>query len=121
MTRQWSPYVVERVARGLLATLRDFGVLEGAANKRLASIYLSFEAFAFVALYLKRQQASGKRLISHPDWNLFFLVPQAVEHYFVEAHQRHLLEYHAAGSVIRISFPTYSIEEYAHVVAQRAH
>ena len=33
----WSPTVATKVARGLLAALRDFGILEGRAQKRLAS------------------------------------------------------------------------------------
>jgi Putative inner membrane protein (DUF1819) len=31
----WSPTVAKKVARGLLAALRDFGILEGRAKKRL--------------------------------------------------------------------------------------
>jgi hypothetical protein len=38
-----------------------------------------------------------------------------------EAHQQGLLEYHAAGSVTRLSFPVTTLEEYAHVLTQRAH
>jgi hypothetical protein len=32
-----------------------------------------------------------------------------------------LLDYHAAGSVVRIVFPSESIEEYVHVILERAH
>lgn len=91
-----------------MSTLRDFGILQGAVNKRLAPVYLPIEAFAYIALYLRQGQPSGERLINHPEWRLFFLSPPAVERFFVEAHQYHLLEYHAAGSIIRISFPTTS-------------
>jgi hypothetical protein len=119
-TSQWSENTVTRATRNLIATLRDFGVLQGAAKKRLAPIYLPVEAFAYIAMALRRDQPSGERLLQHPEWRLFFLSPGAVERFFVEAHQRHLLEYHAAGSVIRITVPAQSIEEYAHVILQRA-
>jgi hypothetical protein len=119
-TSQWSENTITRATRNLIATLRDFGVLQGAAKKRLAPIYLPVEAFAYIAMALRRGQPSGERLLQHPEWRLFFLSPGAVERFFVEAHQRHLLEYHAAGSVIRITFPAQSIEEYAHVILQRA-
>lgn len=115
----WSEATTLRVTQGLMSTLRDFGILQGAVNKRLAPVYLPIEAFAYIALYLRQGQPSGERLINHPEWRLFFLSPPAVERFFVEAHQYHLLEYHAAGSIIRISFPTDSLEEYAHVVLQR--
>lgn len=117
----WSEETILRVTQGLLSTLRDFGVLQGAANKRLAPIYLPVEAFAYLAFYLQQQQPSGERLLDDPEWQLFFLSRHTVERFFLEAHQHHLLEYHAAGSIIRITFPAKSIEEYAHALTQRAH
>ncbi len=118
---QWSDYTVLRVTRGLLSTLRDFGVLEGILHKHIAPIYLPVEAFAYLAFYLQQRQPSGERLLDDPEWQLFFLSRHAVEQFFLEAHQHHLLEYHAAGSIIRITFPTISIEEYAYALTQRAH
>jgi Putative inner membrane protein (DUF1819) len=117
----WSEETILRVTQGLLSTLRDFGVLQGATNKRLAPIYLPIEAFSYLAFYLQQQQPSGERLLDDPEWQLFFLTRHAVERFFLEAHQHHLLEYHAAGSIIRITFPAKSIEEYAHALTQRAH
>ncbi len=115
----WSEPTLVRVAQGLMATLRDFGVLQGAVHKRLAPMYLPVEAFAYVAFYLHQEQPSGERLLGHPEWRLFFLTPQAVERFFVEAHQCRLLEYYAVGSIIRVTFPADSIEEYARALAQR--
>lgn len=117
----WSDSTISRVAQGLLATLRDFGLLQGASKKQIASPYLSVEAFAWIAFCLRRRQPSGEKLIHDPEWRLFLLAPQAVEYLFLEAHQQRLLEYHAAGSVIRISFPAESLKEYARVIAQRPH
>lgn len=118
---EWSEITTGRVAQGLLATLRDFGVLQGAVRKRIAPPYLPTTAFAYVMFYLKRHQPSGARLVEHLDWRLFFLSREAVERFLFEAHQRGLLEYHAAGSVTRLSFPATDLEEYAHVLADRAH
>ena len=117
---RWQTYTTRRVAQGLLATLRDFGILEGKVNKRLAPIHLPLAAFAYIAFYLHENQRSGERLIEHPEWQLFFLRTQAVEKLFMEAHQHRLLEYHAAGSVIRITFPSQSLEDYASVISERA-
>ena len=118
---QWSENTLVRATRELLSTLRDFGILQGAVNKRLAPVYLPVEAFAYVAFYLRLHQPSGERLLDDPEWRLFFLTHQDVERSFVEAHQHHLLEYRAAGSIIRITFPSNSLEEYAHALAQRAY
>jgi hypothetical protein len=121
MTGRWSDTTLERTTRELLATLRDFGILQGGAKKRLAPLYLPREAFAYIAFYLQQRQPSGERLLNDPEWQLFFLSAQMVERCFLEAHQWHLLEYHAAGSIIRITFPATSLEEYAYALTQRAY
>ena len=71
-------------------------------------------------LYLKQHQSSGVKLVEHPDWRLFFLSREGVERFLFEAHQQRLLEYHAAGSVVRLTFPAETLEDYAHVLTQRA-
>jgi hypothetical protein len=120
-TGAWSQNTTVRVAQGLLSTLRDFGVLQGAINKRIATVYLPVTAFAYIAFYLKQHQPSGAKLLDDPDWKLFFLSREGVERFLVEAHQRGLLEFQAAGTVVRITFPATSLEDYAHALAQRAH
>jgi hypothetical protein len=117
---RWSEQTTVRVAQGLLATLRDFGVLQGAMNKRIAPPNLPISSFAYIAYYLHRGQASGERLLQSKKWALFFLSTNEIEQHFIEAHQRRLLEYYAAGPVIRITFPSESLEEYARVVFERA-
>jgi len=101
--------------------LRDFGVLQGLNNKRLAPAYLRIDAFCYIAYYLSRIQPQENVFWKAKKWQLFFLRTEAVEHLFMEAHQQHLLDYHAAGSVVRIVFPSESIEEYFHVILERAH
>jgi hypothetical protein len=118
-TGHWSEYTITRISQGLLSTLRDFGVLQGATKKKIAPAFLPIEAFAYIMFYLKQHQLSGAKLIELPDWKLFFLSREGVERFLFEAHQRELLEYHVAGSVTRLTFPAESLEEYANVLAQR--
>jgi hypothetical protein len=115
----WSEPTMTRISQGLLSALRDFGVLEGAVNKKIAAIYLPIEAFAYIAFFLKQHQPSGAKLLELPDWKLFFLSRETVERFLFEAHQQGLLEYHVAGSVTRLTFPANSLEEYAGVLTQR--
>lgn len=119
ITSQWSDKTTIRVAQHLLATLRDFGVMEGIKDKRISVPYLPPGAFAYIAFYLKLSQSSGVKILKHPSWKLFFLSQEAVERFFVESHQLGLLRYNAAGSVIRIDFPALNIMEYANVIAER--
>jgi hypothetical protein len=118
-TGPWSEPTINRIAQGLLSALRDFGVLQGAVNKKIAPSFLPAEAFAYIVFYLKQHQPSGARLLELPDWKLFFLSREGVERFLFEAHQRDLLEYHVAGSVTRLTFPANTLEEYANVLAQR--
>jgi hypothetical protein len=117
---KWSEPTIVRIAQGLLSALRDFGVLQGAVRKRIAPAYLPVTAFAYLAFYFKQRQPSGAKLVELPDWKLFFLPREGVERFLFEAHQHNLLEYHAAGSVTRLTFPASTLDEYAHVIAQRA-
>jgi len=120
-TTAWSENTVSRVSRNLLACLRDFGVLRGAVNKQIAPAYMPVTGFAYIAFYLKQHQPSGVKLLEHPDWKLFFLNRELVERFFFEGNQHHLLEYHAAGTVTRLTFPADTLEGYANVLAQKSH
>lgn len=117
-TTPWAEKTILRVAQNSMATLRDFGVLQGVTHKQIAPVYLPAPAFALVALWLQKRERSGNRVLHSDDWKLFFLPAEGVERFFVEAHQEHLLTYHAAGSVVRIEFPVASLAEYAHVLLQ---
>jgi bacteriophage exclusion system BrxA-like protein len=118
-SRSWTPAVTDKVARGMLAALRDFGILEGADNKRIAATYLPVESFAYLAFVLHSLGSSGNHLVNHPDWRLFLLAPNVVERFFLEAHQDRLLSFAAAGNTIRIEFPATTLEEMADVIAKR--
>lgn len=119
--RPWGAGTVERVSRGLMATLRDFGILQGVVHKRIAPPFIPIEAFCFIALLRYRELQAGERLLRDPEWRVLFMPDLAVERSFVAAHQERRLEYYAAGRVVRIEFPTLSLEEYARVLSQGAY
>jgi hypothetical protein len=115
--RLWSEAVQRRVVQGLLSALRDFGILEGSVKKRLAFVDLPLDAFAFAAFQLHGEGRSGKALLHDPEWRLFLLPEGTVERFFLEAHQEGLLQYYAAGPVVRVDFPARNLEEYARVLS----
>lgn len=118
---RWTPTVQEKVARGALAALRDFGVLAGTVKKRLTPLYLPVESFAFLARVRREVGVQASAALHDAAWNLFFLSDTAVERFFVEAHQLGLLAYHAAGSLVRLDFPGSSLEDYACELVERTH
>jgi len=113
----WTDTVAPKVSRGLLAGLRDFGILEGASKKRIAPVYLPVESFAYIAFNLHTLGNSGERLVTHPDWRLFLMQPFVVERLFLDAHQDRLLHYEAAGKIYRIEFPAKTAGEMADVIS----
>lgn len=117
--QSWADTVTLKVARGLLAALRDFGILEGASKKKIAPVYLPVESFAYLAFIIYKLKFSGEKLISHPDWKLFLMEPPVVESLFLDAHQNRFLHYEAAGKIYRIEFFAQSVEEMTNVIAGR--
>ena len=110
----WSDVVTIKLTRAMLAALRDFGVLEGRAKKQLPRVPVA--SFASLAFCLHQRGVVARRILDHPDWRLFAMMQGDVEELFFEAHQMGMLEYHAAGSTIRLTFPVATSEEYANVV-----
>jgi hypothetical protein len=114
--KAWTPTVLKKVARGMMAALRDFGILEGAVRKRIATVNLCPEAFALIAFCLHDMGATGRDLVRHPDWRLFLLGEAEVERLLMECHQHGWLKFEAAGDLRRTEFPSATFKEYAHVV-----
>jgi len=116
----WSEHTKSRVARELLSTLRDFGLLQGVLNKKIAPIFIPLDSFAYIAFLIHQDTKSGDLLIQNPEWKLFLLNTEDVERLFIKAHQEGFLEYYAAGNIIRIEFPEEDILEYAKYVIKKA-
>lgn len=123
MVEKWeSEQTRARVARGLMATVRDLGVLVGGVQspeKTISPAPLHVLAFAYIAFHIKRTEPSGEKLVHHPHWRLFFLNASQVESYFADADAHKLLSFQAAGSIIRIEFPTDDFDEYVQLLIEK--
>jgi hypothetical protein len=113
----WSDTVRSRVAQGLLATTRDFGILRGAVRKEFAPPSLSPSGFAYVAFRLHEQGAVARGLTRNPVWRRWLLDADEVEQLFAEAAHLGVLRHDQAGSVVRIDWELPSLVEVAHAVA----
>lgn len=118
-TKEWTPTVTRKVARGMLAALRDFGVLQGATAKTIAPRHCPLEAFAMIAFCLQEMGCSGRAIVQHPDWRLFLFGEHEVERALLECHQKGWLGYQAAGAICRIDFPSIPFKEYVRVILGR--
>ncbi len=116
---RWSPSTITRLASGLLSTLRDFGLLEGTVKKQMCPVFMPAEACALMSFFLYRDLSSGELVVNNQAWEAFYMTPFDVERSLIEASGLKLLQYNAAGRVIRIDYPAQSAEEYARVITER--
>jgi hypothetical protein len=119
-TSPWGEDTLQSVARHALATLRDFGILEGSNQKYLSPLFLPLESFILIAFILLDELGSGDRVLHSPYWELFNLKINDVEKKFFEAHQQHLCEYFSAGEVIRLEFPYKNLMELTNALIERS-
>ena len=98
----WAEATRRRVIQGLVSAYRDFGILEGKNNKRLASPTLSGIGFAYVLGRLR--QAGVADLPSQAVWKRWLLDPRRVRALFLEADRVGLLRYAEAGTATRIDW-----------------
>jgi hypothetical protein len=116
-TPSWTEPTRARVAQGLLSTLRDFGLLEGAAKKRIAPPRLSLRGFTYVAVRERGQHPSGRALLQAPVWRRYLLDAEHVRALFLDADRHKVLHFSEAGSAVRIDWLIAGLEEVPHVVA----
>jgi len=116
-TRRWSDRVRRRVAHGLLATLRDFGVLEGAANKRIAVPSMTPTGFGYVAFREREQGRSSRALVDSTVWRRWLLDTVRVEDLFGQAERLGVLRLSQVGSAVRIDWKVDSLAEVTRVAA----
>jgi hypothetical protein len=117
--KKWSDIVTIKTARAMLAALRDFGILEGAAKKRLAPAHLPLEAFCLIAFCLRCIVGERGDLTTHKDWRLFLLSSESVERLLFQAHQHDWIHYQVAGGISRIEFPHQNFHAYCRYIFAR--
>jgi hypothetical protein len=113
----WSENVLTKVARGLLAALRDFRVLQGGARKEYAVPRMSPRGFAYVAFREHEQGASSRALFTTRVWRRWLLDAARVAELFDQAERMGVLRFSQAGSAVRVDWRVGSLEEVARAAA----
>lgn len=107
----WSEAVRTKTARGLLAALRDFGVLRGGTRKEIVSPTMTPRGFAYVAWREHEQGASSRALATSRVWRRWLLEPERVLDLFGQAARLGVLQFSSAGSAVRIDWVASSLQE----------
>jgi hypothetical protein len=116
-TPPWTETIRTKVARGLLAALRDFGILSGAVRKEFAPPSISIAGFGYVAFRLHEDGASSRALFASPVWRRWLLDTARVTELFHEAERQGLWRYSAAGSAVRLDWLQDTLTEAVGAVA----
>lgn len=114
----WGNTMRLRVAQGLRAIARDFGLLIGAHRKELVRPNLSIPAFSYICFELHRSGSSSLGLATHPTWRQFLLSPTDVEALFATAARTGVFTCAKVGSVWRIDWHTDSVLSTVHLAMQ---
>jgi hypothetical protein len=107
----WSDSVRLKTARGLLAALRDFGILRGLQHKEIAPPAMSPRGFVYVAWREHEQGASSRALATSPVWRRWLLEPDRVADLFAQVARLGLLRFSSAGSAVRVDWLVGSLAE----------
>ena len=113
-TPAWSDSVRTRVAQGLPAALRDFGILTGAPRchrKEFAQPALTPRGFAYVAWREHEQGASSRALATGSVWRRWLLDSAAVEALFNQSARLGVLQLSRAGSAVRVDWRVAGLAE----------
>lgn len=105
----WGNTMRLRVAQGLRAIARDFGLLVGAHRKELAQPHVSIPAFSYMCFELYRSGSSSMGLAAHPTWRQFLLSPADVEALFASSARTGVFACAKVGSTWRIDWHTDSL------------
>ena len=116
---KWSESVIKRVASGLFASLKEFGILEGRRRRKISPKFIPLPVFIYIAFFIAKEGAVGKKIIHHDYWNLFLLNQVEITHLFMEAHQQKYLHYEEVGDIVRIDFFYNTFEELVNVIIER--
>ncbi len=116
-TPPWSPTIRVKVARGLLAAMRDFELLSGGVRKELAGPSLSVAGFGYAAFRMHEAGASSRALLTSPVWRRWLLDQGRVTELFHAAARNGLLRYSSAGSSVRVDWLQGSLPEVVRAVA----
>jgi len=109
----WSEETTKRVAGGLLKIAVDFGLLRGSAVKEFASYHLPERSFIYLLHAMTDEKGSPSKVIASIDWRLFLMRPLDVEYELLRLHQYRKLDYQVAGSIVQLSLPCSTLNEYA--------
>ncbi|MBC7335932.1 MAG: DUF1819 family protein, partial [Clostridia bacterium] len=109
---KWSAYLRLRWARGFLALLRQFGLMERHPRTSLRRLYLLLECFAFFWLWLCQKDGSFWDAERDKIWPLLQADGRQKEELLLQGQLRGWWHYQRAGDIVSFTPRYASVEEW---------
>ncbi len=103
----WAPNIRDRVARGMLASLRDLGRLIGArssSRKEIARPGITVPGFAYASFRLHQQGQSGRGVLTSRAWRRWLVDPSRADELMHAIASLGVVYYSVAGSTLRVDW-----------------
>jgi len=115
----WSETMVVRVARYLVGTLADFGLLEEGrqSTRRITPFHVEDPLVTYLAHEIHFDGYNDNSILEHPDWGLFGLMQEDVVRQLeqVSSDGHFIVQY--SGELLRISWQYESLDECLDAIA----
>jgi len=108
----WSYQTRKSLVTHYLSALRDFGILEGKARKKIRRPMIELKLFIYVASVLKDCGTPARNILTSDDFKLFLLSPTEVESRFAEANQKNKVKFTKSGKIVSLEFPWETTHDY---------
>jgi hypothetical protein len=111
--------MVVRVARYLVGTLADFGLLEEGrqSTREIRPFYIDDTLITYLAYVIHFDGYSDTSILEHPDWALFGLMREDVYRQLEQvSYDGHFIVQYS-GELLRISWEYESLDECLHAIA----
>lgn len=102
---QWAEVTRSRLARHILAALRDFGVLEGQQKKTLVQPLLPLFTARHLLRILIEEGCQGMQVLRDPTWQLFFHTENDVAHTLGRLAQEQVIRFERVGDTVVLQAP----------------
>lgn len=113
----WSPQTREKIASNFLSLVRDFGLVTGTVQKRLAHLYVPLYTFIYIVYDLVAQGLSARAIIDSSSFHLVLIDRDDLFLMLADATKAGYLTFRQAGTIYDLTLQYRDIDEVLQHVA----
>jgi len=110
--KTWSYQTRLSLVGHYLSAVRDFGLLEGKARKRIHKPMVDQNLLLYIVTILRDCGKGAKEIMASDDFKLFLLSSEEVEVRLAEAHRDGRIKFRRSGQIVSLELPWETIYDY---------